>query len=238
MAATGAGLWLTAFLVMPLPLEESGFYRVRLVEMNPLENWPPASWVRPAFAAVLAVTAWGTLAGGGRRDLVGWGCLGFGVLTLTGAVSWAGLAMVGSLILVLAMRWADEGGRAWIAAVWLGASTLQVGAGLVAFALGWSTYVTPEFGRRAGSYYGSPNVLYCFALLAGLGGLIALRLPTATDDLGRVRWSAWRLGLALAVVLALAALILTFSRAGWFGLAAALAWLAWLTPNSPRTRWS
>ena len=94
---------------------------------------------------------------------------------------------------------------------------LQMGAALLAYAFGFEQQLTPGFGTRASGVLASPNTLYPLAVitLCGFSAICSLA-PSA-----KIR-AATALGAALAFVVA----ILTFSRSGWIGMAAAIGVLA------------
>ncbi len=104
----------------------------------------------------------------------------------------------------------------------------QIVATLGAYFLGYYSFLTPRFGARAGGLMSSPNEIYPWSLIwAALFWAAAHQAPS----LAVRRW-LWA-GAAGSI----AVLLLTFSRAGWIGLAAVMPFL-WPRSPSGTNRWA
>ncbi len=123
-----------------------------------------------------------------------------------------------------AALWLSSDDRALILQFCLVAFGAQVVATLGAYFLSYQPFITPRFGARAGGMMGSPNQIYPWSLIWGaLFWAAAFRAPSVAVK----RW-LWAGALGSVAVL-----LLTFSRAGWIGLALVLPFV-W--PRSPNVK--
>ena len=103
-------------------------------------------------------------------------------------------------------------GRA-IRLTWSVMFAIQMIVAIAAYLVGYGQLITPGFGARASGLYGSPNVVYPLAILS-LFWFAAMTRSTEQRTL--------KLLFAGMVALSAMVLLLTFSRAGWLGLAVSL----------------
>ena len=205
-------LWILALAFAPLPDAISPLFSLQ--EFVGLVAQSPARY----FIAVLplalaAVTLWQ------RRRQPDALLVGAGALTLLSALASLRLssemAIIGALwwSVFWGVLWLSRADREWVLGFCLLAFGVQIVATLGAYFVGYESFITPRFGARAGGMAGSPNQIYPWSLIWAALFYAAAR---QTDDAKLKHW------LWAGVVGSIAVLLLTFSRAGWIGLALVL----------------
>ena len=206
-------LWAALCLLLPLPYGLSGLSIAsdNVSSASALGSTPAlavAVWSFTVFIALAScIRFW-------REPMVWIAVATLTILTVSGHVSLLLVVLCSLFFLALWLEHAERG-------VFFGALSilcgLQMVAALLAYAFGFEQQLTPGFGTRASGVLASPNTLYPLAVIALCGfSAICSLAPSA-----KIR-AATALGAALAFVVA----ILTFSRSGWIGMAAAIGVLA------------
>lgn len=140
------------------------------------------------------------------------------------------LVSVGMWAFFFIACWLREADRRLILQLWIGILGLHMMVALVAYALDFQQFETPDFGRRSSGLYGTPNTIYPLSLLAFFLFLELMRTPISQKPISR----SWQIAFGAGAVTSLSILILTFSRAGWVGAAAGLGWLGYQARGARR----
>lgn len=205
-------LWILALVFAPLPDAVSPLFSLQEAVSRWTES--PIRWgIAAALIGFAAFTLWK------RRFRLDALLIGAGALTLLSALAAARLSSEMAIIAVLwwsvfwGAMWLSPADREFLLGFCLLAFGLQIVATLGAYFVGYEPFITPRFGARAGGMAGSPNQIYPWSLI-----WVALFFAAArgTSDPKIRRW------LWAGVAGSIAVLLLTFSRAGWIGLAVVL----------------
>ncbi len=205
-------LWVLALVFAPLPRAISPLFSLQEAASRWTES--PVRWsIAAALVSFAAFTLWQ------RRSRLDALLIGAGALTLLSAVAASRLSSEMAIIAALwwsvfwGALWLSPADREFVLSFCLLAFGLQIVATLGAYFVGYEPFITPRFGARAGGMSGSPNQIYPWSLMWAALFFAAAR---NTNDAKIRRW------LWAGVAGSIAVLLLTFSRAGWIGLAVVL----------------
>jgi len=200
--------WAFLLLFLPLPLELSPQLALAVVNEGTLTIW---RWPLALLAASVAgVTLWK------RRvslSTVLWGASALTLLTAFALVKDGTLMAfwgAGWWLVFWAVVGLSSQDRLFLLQVCLWLFGAQIVATLGAYFWGYNSFLTPRFGARAGGLLGSPNEIYPWSLI--WCGLFLGAAQMAVQKWVKMALWAGALG-------SVAVLMLTFSRAGWIGLA-------------------
>ena len=174
----------------------------------------------PALAAAIwswtAIIALASCVRFAREPVVWIAAIALAVLIASGHVA---LLLAALLSLFFLSLWLERAERDAFFGTLLTLCGLQMVAASLAYAFSFEQQLTPGFGTRASGVLGSPNTLYPLAVLAFCGFGAAWSLASSPQV---------RAGMGAGAALAFAVTILTFSRSGWVGMAAAIGLLTFL----------
>lgn len=217
--------WAVFLLFLPLPFALSPRMTLTTLGEETLFTW---RWpLALLLAGVVSVSLWK------RRACLNALLVGAGALSLLAAfavvrdgtlMAFWGAGWWLAFFAVLGLSACD---RLFLIQVCLWLFGAQVVATLGAYFLGYNSFLTPRFGARAGGMIGSPNEIYPWSLI--WCGLFWGAAQEVTER--RVRMALWAGALGSVAVL-----MLTFSRAGWIGLALTIPFVAGGVWKSP-LRW-
>jgi prepilin-type processing-associated H-X9-DG protein len=214
--------WAVLLLFLPLPPELSPRLALGMVGEGALSpwRWPFAVLV----AGVVGVSLWR------RRPSLDALLVGARALSLFAAFA---VVRDGTLMAFWGAGWwlaffgvlgLSASDRLFLIQLCLWVFGAQIVATLGAYFLHYNSFMTPRFGARAGGMMGSPNEIYPWSLI--WCGVFYGAARGATNP--RVQTALWAGALGSVAVL-----MLTFSRAGWIGLALVAPFLAGAVLKTP-----
>ncbi len=220
-AASRAGLlallWTTLFLFFPLPPTLSGLELLWRASIE-VDAANPRDFVDGLLAFCIGVTVTITFIRPWRLInltslLLLLSALGIVLLSLYGADYREPLMAAALWSFFFAATLLKPDDRCVILIVWICILGMQMLVALTAYFLSYNQFITPGFGQRASGLFSNPNALYPWSVIAFFVFLEFARSLPANKIRTVVFWGA---------IGSFTVLVLTFSRAGWLGLAMGL----------------